>query len=718
MKTPGSAFLLICTGLLSLAHAEVQLDILLEDLYSVMCFDSETCFPVSASSTVLELASEEEHAVPVAISGPSGSPLAYHFVLQGDSLLDDLGAILRFSVSFEGPGFNYNFVEEWEPFGFFYLQGPPIPPAIPETIPIDNGCGHPWPMWDWDLVNFPDGQVQLLTDIQVPETETLRIAPGMEILCHDGAGIQIVGAVEAPGSQDQPIRISGDNWGGIHFAPGGSGELRHTEISGCGVSSRDGGAFLLEPGAEVSLDHCLIAQSATEGRGGAAFVDSSAHLRLRHCTLSHNAAEGGGGNIYIATGGIVSGRYNLVTYGEPNCMEVESGPLGASLQVSNVYPLADPEDGTGWHCDPGYVDPEAGDFSISYYNPDLPGEANCTIDAALLPDELDPDGTPADMGAFPFDQHNVLLPPANPLIVDLPRDQGGNVLLHFNASPNDGSWINPISFYAVWVRHPGSSNWISSGQALGATGSAAYAIVVPTTVDSNAIGASEWDHAFRISAHASDRPDLVAYSDSVRGHSVDNLPPAAIAGLQGEDFWTEPLEHPLRHTIWWSANTENDLNHYSVRVGTSSDILESVLVAETIELSYTYHTDSLGIGERVFYFLQAVDSNGNHGLQVSLASPWRTSISSSGPLECRLFGNSPNPFNPVTTFRYDIAVAGPVSLGIYNMQGQLVDILVNEMQDVGRYELTFDASALASGVYLYHLEAGNFVQTRKMVLLK
>ena len=80
--------------------------------------------------------------------------------------------------------------------------------------------------------------------------------------------------------------------------------------------------------------------------------------------------------------------------------------------------------------------------------------------------------------------------------------------------------------------------------------------------------------------------------------------------------------------------------------------------------------------------------------------------------------NYPNPFNPSTTITYSLANEEHVSLKVYDIMGREVTELVNEDQAVGTYSLDFDASSLASGMYFYKISAGNFVSTKKMILLK
>ena len=98
------------------------------------------------------------------------------------------------------------------------------------------------------------------------------------------------------------------------------------------------------------------------------------------------------------------------------------------------------------------------------------------------------------------------------------------------------------------------------------------------------------------------------------------------------------------------------------------------------------------------------------------------------PKNYELYQNFPNPFNPTTKIKYSIpsiqnplsggARGGLVSLKVYDILGREVKTLVNEVKSPGNYEVNFSAIDLASGVYFYRLQAGNFVQTNKMILMK
>jgi len=83
-----------------------------------------------------------------------------------------------------------------------------------------------------------------------------------------------------------------------------------------------------------------------------------------------------------------------------------------------------------------------------------------------------------------------------------------------------------------------------------------------------------------------------------------------------------------------------------------------------------------------------------------------------------LFQNYPNPFNPSTTIRYQIPQDGMVTLKIFDILGREVRTVVNELKTKGRYEVTFNAGSLASGLYIYEINSGSFKASKKMTLIK
>jgi photosystem II stability/assembly factor-like uncharacterized protein len=88
------------------------------------------------------------------------------------------------------------------------------------------------------------------------------------------------------------------------------------------------------------------------------------------------------------------------------------------------------------------------------------------------------------------------------------------------------------------------------------------------------------------------------------------------------------------------------------------------------------------------------------------------------PSSFSLSQNYPNPFNPTTAIRYQLSVNSNVKLRIYDILGRLVNTLIEERQTAGIHTVTFNANSLSSGIYFYRLEAGNFIEIKKMILIK
>lgn len=129
----------------------------------------------------------------------------------------------------------------------------------------------------------------------------------------------------------------------------------------------------------------------------------------------------------------------------------------------------------------------------------------------------------------------------------------------------------------------------------------------------------------------------------------------------------------------------------------------------TEDFAYTANlrgTDGLHVGDLNWY----PEEKNQIGIEEEPNGPVPTGFS--------LAQNYPNPFNPSTVIRYSIPQAAFVTLKVYNSLGQEVAVLVNAEQAAKTHEVTFDASKLSSGIYFYTVKAGNFVSTKKMMLIK
>jgi hypothetical protein len=132
--------------------------------------------------------------------------------------------------------------------------------------------------------------------------------------------------------------------------------------------------------------------------------------------------------------------------------------------------------------------------------------------------------------------------------------------------------------------------------------------------------------------------------------------------------------------------------------------------------NYSYTDNNLTAG-RYTYRLKQVDRNGAfsyHGsIEVEIGST---------PQTFDLSQNFPNPFNPSTVISYQLPVNSQVTLKVYDMLGKEVATLVNGEMKAGKYQVSFATNTgtvgLSSGVYIYRLQAGSFVSTKKLVLMK
>jgi len=93
-------------------------------------------------------------------------------------------------------------------------------------------------------------------------------------------------------------------------------------------------------------------------------------------------------------------------------------------------------------------------------------------------------------------------------------------------------------------------------------------------------------------------------------------------------------------------------------------------------------------------------------------------ISENIPTEFKLNQNYPNPFNPATNIEFDIPKSSYVKLNVYDILGKEITVLVDEFVRAGRYKVTLNAEKFTTGIYIYKLATENFIQTKKMILLK
>ena len=184
-------------------------------------------------------------------------------------------------------------------------------------------------------------------------------------------------------------------------------------------------------------------------------------------------------------------------------------------------------------------------------------------------------------------------------------------------------------------------------------------------------------------------------------------------------------------TLQWI--TESEINNLGFNLDRKTPITDWSQIASYVthpalqgqgsvshQTIYTFTDNTVQENESYDYRLSDVDYDGNveyHSLQLMGIS------SSNTPEQFVLYPNYPNPFNPVTTIRYDLSKESFVDISIYDMLGNVVSNLINNVQSSGYKTIQWNATnnqgeSVSAGVYLYKIQAGNFVDTKKIILLK
>ncbi|MFI5145322.1 MAG: DUF2341 domain-containing protein [Ignavibacteria bacterium] len=202
------------------------------------------------------------------------------------------------------------------------------------------------------------------------------------------------------------------------------------------------------------------------------------------------------------------------------------------------------------------------------------------------------------------------------------------------------------------------------------------------------------------------------------GLPADTVTPASPSGLIG-------IAGNQTATLRWNKNTEFDLDKYLVYRGTTNNPASSTLIDSVAGSppDSNYTATGLTNGTTYYFWVKAADRFCNrrtsgYSNMATVTPVVVASIQKGVPKQFALHQNYPNPFNPVTRILYDLPKGSIVKITVFDITGREVETLVNEFLAAGYHEADFDATNLASGVYFYKLEAGSFVDQKKMIVLK
>jgi hypothetical protein len=265
-----------------------------------------------------------------------------------------------------------------------------------------------------------------------------------------------------------------------------------------------------------------------------------------------------------------------------------------------------------------------------------------------------------------------------------------------------GTSVNGSGFF-----DPGAGflNHISATVTGGITvNSTTYVNPTTVTIDVNTVSATSGPYSVTII-----NPD----GQSATGNNLfDSALPVELISFNGT------ISNKNNVVLNWSTNNEINNSGFNIerkKAGEPAWINTGFVRGKgnTNSVSNYNFTDSKLNAGKYNYRLKQVDFNGgaayfNLNSEINISVPNNFSLSQ----------NYPNPFNPTTKIDYNLASEANVNLKVYDATGKLVSVLVNEKQVAGYYTKEFNAGNLASGVYFYRLVAGNFIDTKRFVLIK
>jgi hypothetical protein len=242
-----------------------------------------------------------------------------------------------------------------------------------------------------------------------------------------------------------------------------------------------------------------------------------------------------------------------------------------------------------------------------------------------------------------------------------------------------------------------------------------YIGLVPTLADSGAVV----QHSVYFVMAQTTTPWVYYDSAPDSGYSVDNLSPATPQGLAGT-----PVVSPAALTLAWDPNGENDLSHYAVYRGNTIGFVPGPGNRVGTPTSPLFVDGDWEWSSGFYYKVAALDVHGNESGYAVLSPEEVTGVGGgAAPSASFLSQNHPNPFSASTHIAFGLREDADVRIRIYDVAGRLVRDLVDGRYAADRHLVSWDGRddagrAVAGGVYFYRIDAGAFVETRKLLLMR
>ncbi len=599
------------------------------------------------------------------------------------------------------------------------------------NIPAGNVSGT------WAKANSP---YYINGEITVPNGETLTIEPGVEVVFKGHYKFNVQGRLLAVGTQQDSISFTAENtgtgWHGIRFInTPNTNDLSNIVFcsfkygkanTGSGLD-RSGGAIMINGFDEVLISDCLFEYNMTSGdistTGGPGVCIFNGSPTVTKSTFRNNAGTSAGAiKIDFKSDAIISNNFivNNTSYcGAVLCAyQSDNRPTISGNFISNNTASG----GGGGIFVFSYSNPLIENNVIVHNQSPTGGGIYCFTNAkpVLINNTIAYNTASIGGGISCEDNSDPIL--INNILYGNTAATGNQVYLLDNAS-------DPIFTYCD----------IQGGkEGFGGSGAGAnYTGLYENSIDSNPLFTSAviddytlTNYSLCIGAGISSA-QIAGVTYSVPPFCYVGNPRPSPSGTDPdigacESLFALPVPVELTSftattngkevTLNWSTATELNNQGFEVQRKFGSNDFVSVGSVKghgttTSPKQYTY-VDKLADAGKYFYRLKQIDFGGKYEYSQVVEVNWSPFTT------YKLEQNYPNPFNPVTTIGYMLQEKSNTKLTLLNALGEEVAILANEEQDKGYHKVEFSGSKLTSGVYLYRLQAGNFVETKKMILMR
>ena len=506
-------------------------------------------------------------------------------------------------------------------------------------------------------------------NVTVTDGDTLTIDPGTELRFNGAYILQVDGTLSAIGDVLNPILFTSNqvsptagDWGQIFFSTSENSIMDHCLVEYAGGGANPTGVNLLS--SDISIQNSTIRQSGASG-----INMSASSPTLSTLTVTENLGIG------------------------INC-DVSAFPTINNCEISNN-----------------------GDFAISMYAHNIDNITNVTI-TGNTKNSIRVRSAPVSTGnwrnhAVPYViAGNITVSGGNTLTIDPGTELrfNGDYTFQVNGALSAiGDSLNQIIFTSNQA-NPAPGDWRQLYFSSSDPGTILdYCNILYGGSNTAALNLAQSN--FTIShtqvSHSEQRGIYLSQSSlTLRGCNISDNLGNGIHIMSGQpDLGT--LNDPGNNTFIDNTGWEV-YNNTADTIFAQHNFWGNGVDSTTIDNSYIFDDDE-NASKGIVIFMP---------FQGSIPTDIEDPVNAAIPDQYLLQQNYPNPFNPSTKISWQLAVGGPVKLTVYNLRGQTVAKLVDEIMPAGNHAVNFDARHLAGGVYFYQFNSNNFTQTRKMLLVK